>query len=307
MESLTRLLPAPSGALVIDSQFLPMFHWKRPISTNSHLAMARNAIFVLFTHLSVRNIVTLFSAVCLEQFIIVSHPDPAVVTQVILALHFMIRPLHWVLGSVSLGPYSFMDLLHSPQPMLIGTMMRISHIDNMHIYVDLVKNSIFGAQTLPKGPNHRAMMAEMTATLKKRKSFTDVDLNCLMLVTNLAVEDILARVDACIITDITQENRQSTFFHELLLKQVPIEQREFMHQFSLTQMFQVDTEQECRRISYSLIPNIQELNSSETGSLFIFHLLTIRTRANFASISDILISISAFPGMSRLTLLPFVH
>jgi hypothetical protein len=100
-----------------------------------------------------------------------------------------------------------MDLLYSPQPMLIGTMMRISHIDNMHIHVDLVKNSIFEAQTLPKYPNHRTMMAEMTVTLEKRKSFTDVDLNCLMLVTNHAVEDILARVDACIITDTTQEKK----------------------------------------------------------------------------------------------------
>jgi hypothetical protein len=88
----------------------------------------------------------LVSAVCLEQFVIVLHHDPAVVTQVILALHFMIKPLHWVLGSISLLPNELMDLLHSPQPMLVGTTMRINHSEETHIHVDLVKNRIVGAQ-----------------------------------------------------------------------------------------------------------------------------------------------------------------
>jgi hypothetical protein len=253
-EALAGALPQPppekDALLVFDRAPYPPFRWRRPVSERGYMELARHALKCLLGHLSLPTFVTLFSAVCLEKFVIVYHRDPVVVTQAVLALHFMIRPLRWVLGSVSLLPEALWELLTAPSPMVIGTAVAVPALERGKVFVDIGRDHIAIDEQFPDYPHRTQMIRELAAVLGEAKALTDGHLNRLVMATNLAVRDMLGPCEASIMTDMSDAQKtQSKFIEELYLGQAPVKDRPFLREFSSTQMFRHHVEQECRKRS----------------------------------------------------------
>jgi hypothetical protein len=214
------------------------------------MELARLAVKCVLDHVSLSTFVTMFTAVSLEKFIVVYHRDPIVVTQTVLALHFMIRPLKWVLGSVSLLPESLWELLTAPNPMLIGTTVPVPALERGKVLVDMGRDQVVIDEPFPDYPRRTQMIRELADALGETKALTDAHLNRLVMATNLAVHDMLGPCEASIITNMSDAQKmQSKFIEELYLGQAPVRDRPFLREFSATQMFRHHVEQECRKRS----------------------------------------------------------
>jgi hypothetical protein len=121
--------------------------------------------------------------------------------------------------------------------------------------VDIAQDQVITGEPFPEYPKRKDMIREMSSVIGKTNTLTDSNLNQLIMAANLAVQDILAPVDASIVAEMGEAHTtRSKFFLELYLNQAPLAQREFLREFSATQMFQAHVEQQCRKRSDSLSP-----------------------------------------------------
>jgi hypothetical protein len=85
--------PNPDEDVVIDSPPSRLFRWKRPRVRRNHYPLGRRVLADVVKYLNQPRFTQLFSALLLEKTIVVYHPDEVVVNHVVLAMHFMLRPL----------------------------------------------------------------------------------------------------------------------------------------------------------------------------------------------------------------------
>jgi hypothetical protein len=72
----------------------------------------------------------------------VFHTDETIVNTVILALHFMLRPLRWVSGSISILHDCLEDLLSAPNPLLVGMTKQLIEMGLGFVYFNLVTREV---------------------------------------------------------------------------------------------------------------------------------------------------------------------
>jgi hypothetical protein len=246
-------VPAPEAGreLVIDNPPAPTFRWICPAYEDGceHFPLAQAALYDLVRSTSPRVFVQLITALWLETSIIVYHPDESRVANVILALHYLLLPLVWVSGSISVLPPDLSDMLYAPSPVLIGTAHVVEFIQEHWVFVDLTKGKIFFGSAEPV--THPAMrQLEQTARMSWRtiRGPDSPGILDLLHLSNLEVDRLLTPLPTSIITDFSDaEDIQSHFFEELYLSQFPFAERLFVEAFAATQMFRWRAEQECRR------------------------------------------------------------
>jgi hypothetical protein len=250
---LSQAAPDRNESVEIDVSPYPPFRWTRPGSVCSYFSLARRCFYSLLSNLSPANFVKLFSCVVLEKSVIVFHDDPETVTHMILALHYMIRPLRWVGGSVSILPDSLMDLVSAPSAVLIGTAFPLELCGVDVVYVDTQHNDIQVGSRTPEYPRSQAMLNEISDIWESANSPDHPDLNRLIMAANLAVKDMLGPVQTSIMTDFSEsQDVQTQFMDELFLAQADRRDRAYLKALSSTQMFRLHIEQECRKRSDGL-------------------------------------------------------
>ncbi|OHT17357.1 hypothetical protein TRFO_41100 [Tritrichomonas foetus] len=245
-------LPVPqiNESICIDQSPYPVFNWTIPNTLKSYYPIAIRCIFDLVKNLDIKKFWQLFSALLLERSILIYHPNQSVVCNVILALHYLIKPLRWVFSSISQLPPSLTDILNAPNPFIIGTILDVQYIEKEWVYVDLQqKNIITGDEILihPKKDRFCNQFYRSYNEINNSESPTLIDIleSC-----NGIVNEMVGMLYSSIITDFSDPfNVQSKFFEEIYLQHFPTNERHYMEVFSSSQMVMMFTEQLCRRKS----------------------------------------------------------
>ncbi|KAK8887121.1 hypothetical protein M9Y10_038159 [Tritrichomonas musculus] len=136
-------VPFPNEVISFDKKPFPSFHWKRPNNSITYYSLAQEAINRLVKCVGTKeNFVKLFFSILLERTIVIHSDDPSLTSWLVLALHFLIRPLIWVSVSISILPQRLNELLGAPYPLICGIAFDFDSIDNfedissMAVYLD---------------------------------------------------------------------------------------------------------------------------------------------------------------------------
>jgi hypothetical protein len=245
--------PEAEAEVVVDSPPSRVFRWRRPAVARNHDPLASRVLGDVVKHLNQRRFTHLFSALLQEKTIIVYHRDETVVNHIILALHFILRPLRWVSGSVSILPAQLADLLNAPNPLLVGVTRPLDELQPWFVYFDLVAHDV---RVVDRGLLLFPRYAEMERALRPvwaAKSQETVNFTQVLAYTNGAVQRFLEPVAQSIMS-VRGEGAvvRSRFCHDLYIPRFPKEERLFVEALSETQMFRVQVEQDCRRRSDAL-------------------------------------------------------
>jgi hypothetical protein len=243
--------PRPGETFVIDAPPAPAFHWVCPDCEPNYIPLARHVLYDLVRHISPKVFLQLFSALCLEKSIIVYHKEDVIVSNVVLALHFLLRPLEWVAGSISILPPQLSEMLSAPSPVLVGTPNVVEAIHRGFVLLDVANQSlVFGDGEMQLFPKYQEIEKRISKTWKEIKSADSPGLVEILQAANLLVAELVQPIQRSIMTDLSSSTEiRSKFFEELYLKQFPLAERPFVEAFAATQMFRWRTEQECRRRS----------------------------------------------------------
>ncbi|OHT17318.1 hypothetical protein TRFO_12471 [Tritrichomonas foetus] len=248
-----RMMPQPNETITLDFSPFPIFEWTRPMSVKSYFPFARTCIYELVSRVSPPALAMILGTLALEKSMVIYHNHEEVVSRVILALHYMLKPLRWVSGSISILPKSLIDLFHAPNPLLIGTSLPPSDqtIDYANfVFIDLVKCEITVNDAIPDIPFEYTFEEDVKDVWDEIKDPQDPKLNRIIMAANLAIRDILGPAEASIVSDFSDiDNTTSKFVQELYLEQFDPMAREYLTTFSETQMFHLHVEQECRKRS----------------------------------------------------------
>jgi hypothetical protein len=240
--------PDPEIEVVLDSPPCRVFKWTRPRVDKNYFPLAAQLLVDVVRTTSQRTFIQLFSALLLEKTIVVFHTDETIVNNVILALHFMLRPLRWVSGSISILPDCLEDLLNAPNPLLVGMTKTLVELGTGFVYFNLVTREVRASDgdfpLLPK----RAEMEKKLKHIWAQPSKT-TDLIEILRQTGSAVTGFIDAIAPSIMADFSQSEVHSKFFLELFLKRFAREDRTFVQALAVTQMFQAEIEQACRRRS----------------------------------------------------------
>jgi hypothetical protein len=243
--------PWPGETFVIDAPPAPTFRWVCPTCEPNYRPLAQHVLYDLVRHVSPKLFIQLFSALCLEKSIVVYHKDETLVSNVVLALHFLLRPMEWVAGSISVLPPQLDDMLSAPSPVLIGTTDRVNLVQRGFVLLDVVNRSlVFGDPQTPLYPKHQEVEKRLQKVWKEIRNVDSPGLAEILDEANLLVAELVQPIPLSIIADISSPTEiRSRFFDELYLKQFPFAERPFVEAFAATQMFRWRIEQECRRRS----------------------------------------------------------
>jgi hypothetical protein len=239
--------PDPGSPFLIDQPPVPRFSWDRPAAEHAFFPLAHTCLDCVVKHLSLPQFLTLFSALLLEKTILFYHKDESVVSQFVLASHYLLRPLLWVCGSISVLPKSLEDLLSAPNPFLLGLVEPVREIGPGAVFVDLIRPDIvLGDRKIQLMPASKALEKSLKPAWKN----PEANLGLVLQECNQVVAELIAPVCSSIMTDFTQKDApQSKFFKDLYLQHFPRDQRTFLDAFTSTQMFEVHLEQECKKRS----------------------------------------------------------
>lgn len=243
--------PGPNETIVIDSPPCRVFRWQRPGVPKIYFPLASRALADVVKHIDLRAFTTLFSALLLEKTIIVYHTDEAIVNNAILALHFILRPLRWVSGSISILPEQLTDLLNAPNPLLVGLDKPLTVSGSDFVYFNLVAQDLHVlGPNFPLYPKYAELEMRLRAVwAPPPKGHEPVDYTSILAVTSSVVGLLMNAVDASIMSDMTGAEAHSLFLREFFLPRFPREEQPFAQAFSETQMFQLQVEHACRRRS----------------------------------------------------------
>jgi hypothetical protein len=237
--------PGTGQRFQIDQLPFPEFAWTRPSTPKPWHPLAVHVLPELVRFVKRELFPTLFTAVLLEKTVIVYHTDDRVVSNIIMALHFLLKPLRWASSSISLLPACLDDLLNAPNPFLIGS-IRPQQLQPESVYADLVKGDIRVADgPLPVYSPMVELPRLFRSCWDPAKDLTPVLTEC-----HKIVEALIAPVVRSIMTDFSDRTQaKSSFYRELYLKHFPLSERAFLQALCETQTFQMHLEQECRKKS----------------------------------------------------------
>lgn len=253
IEALYRLpVPIQGNSLEYESEsaLIPSFRWERPLVTDAanHLMLAQEAVRVLMKFIPKKRFAALFFSLFLEKKILVHSVDMQYVCWAVLALHFLLRPLCWVCGSVSSLPRMLEDLLDSPNPMIFGLNFVAAADEPDNVYVDLAKRSVV-APAYPEPPFRREFADGVNSIWEKEGAPALLLQHC-----NDYVQRVISSVQMCIMTNFTDPvHVNSIFMSELFLGHFKPEERGFCSELKDTQMFTFYVEQECRKKSDQMV------------------------------------------------------
>lgn len=134
-------VPFPNEVISFDKSPFPSFHWKRPNSSITYYSLAQEAMTFLVKCVGTKeNFVKLFLSILLERTIIIHSDDTSLTAWIVLAIHFLVRPLIWASVSISILPHRLNELLGAPYPLICGIAFDIDTIEN---YEDVISTAVF--------------------------------------------------------------------------------------------------------------------------------------------------------------------
>lgn len=219
----------------------PEFMWTRPSTKPSYLTLAHYLMSEFISRTTAPFFLKLFSQVILEKTIVVYSDDMKVETETVLLLHLLLRPFRWVSTTISSLPISILDVLDSPNPVLIGTSFPIPIVQEDMVYVDMDDKTIMPNMKMPEMPDLGDLQATLAANWKKEKASLVVD------TIRKYMEVLSHAIDDSIMTDVTDRvNIKSMFLVELFLGHFKDISRMYLANIATTQMFRFMVEQKCR-------------------------------------------------------------
>ncbi|KAH0794551.1 DENN domain-containing protein [Histomonas meleagridis] len=246
----------PNQGECIDIQHpvvnVPEFHWKRPDEKDgvlgSFTSIAENSVkYLLAKIVNPKHFISLFFNLFLERTIIVYSNEIDVICWIVLALHFLLRPMRWVSGSISCLPADFEDFMNSPNPLIIGTLFKGSPEPDS-VYLNFIKTS-FNLPNYFKPPFLKDFVHNINHCWGKENTPTEILKFC-----NDYVSKMEKAIQVCIMTNFTDPVRvNSVFMKELFLGRFDPSEREFCNALLDTQMFRFHVEQECKKKSDQMI------------------------------------------------------
>jgi hypothetical protein len=243
--------PDPQVEVVLDSPPCRVFRWMRPHADKNYYPLASRVLADVVKTTSQRTFTQLFSALLLEKTIVVFHTQETIVNNVILALHYMLRPLRWVSGSISILPDCLEELLNAPNPLLVGMTKPLTEMGPGFVYFNLVTRQVRASDgDFPLLPR-RAEMEKRLKPIWAQPSKAADPLEILK-ETSSAVTGFTHAIAPSIMADFSQSEVHSKFFLELFLKRFAREDRSFVQALAVSQMFQAEIEQSCRKRSDAL-------------------------------------------------------
>jgi hypothetical protein len=249
--------PDPDSSLEIDLPPLRVFRWTRPRVTKNYFPLARRVLADVVQYIDQSVFAHVFSALLLEKTIVVYHPSEEVISNVILALHFTLRPLRWASASISVLPEKLEDLLSAPSPMLIGRSRELKEMQPWFVYLDLADQGLSMDGDFPLLPEHREMQKALKPLWQRRVG----DLIEILHWTSKIVTKYIEPITSAIESHVNENGRvQSMFCREMYIERFARKEKDFANAFAGTQMFQMQVEQDCRRRSDSLA----EIRSSKS-------------------------------------------
>lgn len=245
-------IPIQGNCLIYESEqsLIPSFKWERPLVTDeeNHIILATEAMRIFMKFIPKKNFIPIFLNLFLEKKIIVCSVDMQYVCWIILALHFLLRPLYWVCGSVSSLPYILEEYLDSPNPMIFGLTFNTSYFAPENVCIDLTKKKIY-TPPCPDPPFKKDFTDSINNLWDKENSHLLILKYC-----NDYIKKVIGSVQSCIMTNFTDPvHVNSIFMSELFLGHFKPEERDFCNDLKDTQMFTFYVEQECRKKSDQMV------------------------------------------------------
>ena len=239
--------------IFIDELPFPTFQWKAPDVAVQYYPLAARSTYNFVKHVDIHMFWSIFSAMLLERQIIVYHPDIEIASSVILSLHFLLKPLKWVLHSFSVLPPTMIDFSNSPSSVLIGTIIEIANTDQDCVTVNLKERKVIAGRPINIHPKEKKFCNRFQHSYQEINSPESPVIIEMIESCNHIVEKMISKINASIMSDYSDEsNIQSKFIEELYLQHFKEEEREFLHCFCDAQMFMMYTEQLCRKKSENM-------------------------------------------------------
>jgi hypothetical protein len=235
--------PGPGQTFTIDKTPFPIFTWAQPSATNAQDSFMIHVVRDLVHFVDWNLFPKLFTALLLEKTVIIYHCDDRVVSNIIMALHFLLAPLRWAVGSISLLPGSFDHLLNTPTRLLVGTTRPVQTVQRDSVLVDLVQGNlqIWGESLPVYAP------AAGLSQLVLRWWHEDTDLMAIVTKFRHLIKGLTGPIIPCIIPDSTDQFLvQSQFKKDWYLSAFGMHSKGFLEALCATQMFQMYVEQMCR-------------------------------------------------------------
>jgi hypothetical protein len=179
---------------------------------------------------------------------VVIGPSVHDVADVVLALHFLLFPLKWVLASFSILPASMLDYLDSPTSFLVGTTERVRVANEAAVIFDLAQASVKMAVDVPRIPHMKEFQSQMQTYWEALPTRRAEMVEAILDETHKQLQTLLEPLQRSILTNFSwPQRRGSTFVQELFIATFPIDNRWFAKALCETQMMQFYVEHECRR------------------------------------------------------------
>jgi hypothetical protein len=208
--------------------------------------------------LTLPNILTLLTAVLLERQTVVFSPNVGVLTSVVLSMIPLVRPFAWQSLLLPVLPCTedMLDLLQAPVPFLVGMQHKTEDVRALVgglVRVNVGKDKVKGAATLPALPNDRLLMQRLQPSYNVLSNIGRRQGHCQPLyavggIQRTAAEGFLqnmrqyltgltANLAKHTITDVQHEDRVSLLLKDSFIESFAPKERPFVRQFVETQMF----------------------------------------------------------------------
>lgn len=236
-----------SDVVVIDHPSYSLFRWENLPDDRHEIQIAIYCLSHLVDVISPSDFLILWSAVLQEFSIIVYGIDIEKLSSIVLALHYLIFPLHWVSTSVSILPESQYDLLCAPTAFIYGITKITPRLKFQQeaIFLDLeVKKIRFSKRPIPIPGKVQFIFETFWNNLSVTKEGT---LQAMFTYICDYIRNFLECIPSSISINYTSESTTTLFMKEFYLLKYCEESREFVDHFISTQMMMFYIEQESRK------------------------------------------------------------
>jgi hypothetical protein len=145
--------PAMHGThtISVEGHSVPFAWDSQDASRQDEASAVKLGMPYIFGHLSTANIITLVTALLLERKIIVQCEDIAILTAIVTALPWLIRPYKWQTSFIPLVPPSLYGFLSAPVPYIAGILtVPVGGYEEGVTVVQIESDQIWGAADLPR-------------------------------------------------------------------------------------------------------------------------------------------------------------
>ncbi|KAK9820042.1 hypothetical protein WJX72_005418 [[Myrmecia] bisecta] len=215
-------------------------------------------VAALCRSLSLENILMLITGALLERQMVFFCPNIGVLSTTVLSLVPLLRPFAWQSLLLPVLPASMLAFLEAPVPFILGVQYKTGEVASRCgslIRVNIYKDKIKNAASLPALPNHHALLASLAPSYWQlnsvgRDKARTRPIYAISEAQRQAAEVFLKAMEAYLsglcsnlklhtITDVQTTDRVSLLLKDSFIDSFSAKDRPFIRQFAETQMFSV--------------------------------------------------------------------